>query len=237
MFTTSLANEVIDFYGIVKNCLHFYAENDYALLIEKDNCMRYEKKSIPPPRLVPLIAAFNKLPPDDEVRKIIEPINKSFHLEQQAAMKEERYEDLPKIDEKHIKRLQNAFKPEAIAPAVQAAGFMNAKFQIDLLMMERRVLRQIVNAYNDHRYQTFYMEDQAVLPIMFDADGTIRPAGVIFGIFSKTAPDRIRICEICKSFFWAKRSNAWSCSPECSNQLANLVRQGKVIRRKEPEVW
>lgn len=72
-------------------------------------------------------------------------------------------------------------------------------------------------------------------------------------IFDKSDPDRLRTCEICDKFFWAKRVDSATCSTPCLNvhrqrkhreklqvekrnekrRLNHAYKKGKVRKRKE----
>ncbi|CAN5590860.1 hypothetical protein BH18ACI3_BH18ACI3_06900 [soil metagenome] len=193
--------------------------------------MGYEKVTEAPKDLKILIDAFNALPDDDaKVEAALNEVSLRYNGEFQATVEAKQYEKVPDVGEKYLKQLRK-FLPKEAFSTLEHPGFLNAVFGIRRLLIERQVIKQLVYNFWERNEGGFHLKGLG--PLTFADDGTVVPVGRVLTLFSKISIERVRICQICDTIFWAKKSNAWSCSPGCATSLGNYKRLAKEKAARE----
>lgn len=209
--------------------------------------MAYKSKKEAPPEVAVLIEAFNAIQSDgfgpsgnervnDLNRELGEKINSSPPEEWHALQVE--YAKL--IDEAVPPAIRAAFKfPDA-------GGATNAMMDIRRLEDERITMFELINAWEETRTQDFALTHGPKYPFHFRPDGTVTSSSRVLEIFSRVPIDHMKWCKICGKFFWAKKTNAETCSPEHAVQWGNKKRSKAVKDREKaraelmnrpPEIW
>lgn len=206
--------------------------------------MPYEKRSSAPPDLQLLIDAFNALPryAADNEQAVAELVNIA-QSEIASAFTDKDIEKAERLDAIYNDQISSLI-PNEIRQAFQESDRVyKAPDAIGRLFVEKMILTDTVRAFWrfrkpgipldrdlnwNVRREEFVPEGSQMYPLQFRKDGTVTSASRVLRILDRISPERIRICEICETIFWAKKGNAWSCSPSCAIKLGNRKRLAKA---------
>jgi hypothetical protein len=218
--------------------------------------MKYKKKSEIPEELQNIIDAVNLLPQDlESFEKNINELYVQFDREYLEAIKrhdnrirfgyEPLENDWAKIQLKYNEKLCQIVKSNllrAINYEPERNSFQNAVLRLRRLINEKQTLLTIVDAYRTWNFsydrQTIYPPDfnfkKPLIAFSFNPDSTIKFTSfeILELLKINNIPiDRIRICQICRNIFWAKRIESPTCSKRCSNTFNG--RKTRIKQRAE----
>jgi hypothetical protein len=189
--------------------------------------MSYNKVTEAPEDLRKLIDAFNAWPKFGKKGfERVQALVNQFNADLLAAYGAGGQKAAQKIQDRYTRLITDSIPPE-IRAAFRLPGVFNAWMELQRLKVERLVLIDVVNAFNQFHDQDFHLEHGQQYPYRFRENGSITSASRVLDLFGVMSPERVRICLICGTIFWAKKSNAQTCSPACATKLGNLKRLKK----------
>jgi len=191
--------------------------------------MGRRKTSVALPEIATLIAAFNALPTDEETELIVKSVDQRYWDE----VKSKPIVGSPGAyvapdDEPFLEELRASFGPDVFAAIETPNLFTEAAKKIKLLIADRSVFRYMVEVFHSGMGHAVVFNST----VEFGADGLLKISGKIPKLFSRISPERIRICKIDAKIFWAKKSNAWTCSTGCATRLGNQKRLAATKKTK-----
>jgi hypothetical protein len=94
--------------------------------------------------------------------------------------------------------------------------------------------REYKEKHSDRDYESFFSEGPLYLTttVVTDENGKRKITGLA-SLIGQFDDSRLRFCKICSRVFWAKKSNAETCSKRCADSLGNLKRLNEAEKQKE----
>lgn len=187
----------------------------------------YKKLSICPKQLKPIRDLVNQLPQDlKKFESDLTEMNLEFNREIENSM--EKYDEMrSRFSNRLYKRISPKLKK--YLHEIKAQGFINELIQLQILINEKITLETIIKSFEafksfNNPNQTFVF-DKSIAAFGFNSDSTIQLSSFrIIEILTKNKIpiERVRICPMCKEFYWAKRLDSKTCGKtKCVENLGS----------------